>query len=152
MDLAVRHDSPVDELVFVQHVRNPHRRHWPSTALDQSPRFSRRSGLLEPTSVPPRALDMPMNCSSGISNVVNFFFCLLTWLTFLLDGRILFHCTCILMILTFTASSTCLFTWDLSCPGECFLCVVILTIWAASPPLGSRWLDTCSELVHWIQS
>ena len=76
--------------------------------------------------MPPRALDMPMNCSSGISNLVEFLFCLLTWLTFLLDGRILFHCTFILMILTFTASSTCLFTWDLSCPGECFLCVVIL--------------------------
>ena len=71
----------------------------------QSPHFSGRSALLQPTSVPPRALDTPMYCSSGISNVVNFFFCLLTWLTFLLDGRILFHCTFILMILTITASS-----------------------------------------------
>ena len=29
VDLAVRHNSPVDELVFVQHVRNTHRRHLP---------------------------------------------------------------------------------------------------------------------------
>ena len=34
-----------------------------SAALDGSPRFSERFGLLEPASVPPRALDMPMNCS-----------------------------------------------------------------------------------------
>ena len=29
MDLAVRHESLVDELVFVQHVRNAHRGHLP---------------------------------------------------------------------------------------------------------------------------
>ena len=43
MDLAVRHNSLVDELVFV----------------------------LEPTSVP-RALELPMNCSLVISNLGNF--------------------------------------------------------------------------------
>ena len=45
-------------------------------------------------------------------------FCLLTWSTFLLDVRILFHCTFILMILPFTAFSTRLSTWNFSCPGE----------------------------------
>ena len=43
-----------------------------STALDESPRFSERFGLLDPAPVPPRAL---VNCSSGISNLGNF--CLL---------------------------------------------------------------------------
>ena len=46
-----------------------------SAALDQSRRFSGRSGLLDPASVPPQALDMPLDCSSGISNLGNF--CLL---------------------------------------------------------------------------
>ena len=63
VDLAIRHDSPVDELVFVQHVRNPHRRHLPLLHLINLHVF--------------RALDVPMNCSSGISNLVNFFFLLL---------------------------------------------------------------------------
>ena len=69
MDLAVLHNSLVNELVFVQHVRIPHRRHLPLLNLS---RFSGRFGLLEPASVPPRAIDMPMHCSSRISNLVNF--------------------------------------------------------------------------------
>ena len=70
-------------------------------------------------------------------------------MTFLLDGRILFHRTFILMILTFTASSTCLFTWDLSCPGDCFLYVVILKILGGFTSTGftdgwTRVFATCS--------
>ena len=47
-----------------------------------------------------------------------FLFCLLTLSTFLLDVRILFHCTFILMILTSTASTARLFTWVFYCPSE----------------------------------
>ena len=65
MDLAVRQNSLVHEHVLVQHVR------LASTALDESPRFSGRFGLLDPVSVPPRAIELPMNCSLGISNLVN---------------------------------------------------------------------------------
>ena len=74
------------------------------------PGFCGQFGLGEPASASVVALHMSMNCSSGISNLEKFFFCLLTWSTFLLDVWILFHCTFILMILTFTASSTRLFT------------------------------------------
>ena len=66
------------------------------------------------------------------------------WSTFLLDVRILFHCTFILMILTFTAISTRLFTWDFSCPGE------MLSLRRHLEDFGllylhwvHGWLDTC---------
>ena len=36
-------------------------------------------------SVPPRAIDMPMNCPSG-SRIWGIAVCLITWLTFLLGG------------------------------------------------------------------
>ena len=75
VDLAVHHNSLVNELVFVQHVRNPHRRHLPLLHLMMISTLFWTFGLLEPASVPPRALDMPMNCSSEISNLGNF--CLL---------------------------------------------------------------------------
>ena len=71
MDLAVCHDSLVDERVFVQHVRNPHRRHLPLLHLINL-HVLVDVWLLETASVPPRALDMPMNCSSKISNLWNF--------------------------------------------------------------------------------
>ena len=53
------------------------------------------------------------------------------------------------MILTFTAPSTCLFTWDLSCPGECFLCVVNMKILGGFTSTGftvgwTRAFATCS--------
>ena len=71
-------------------------------------------------------------------------FCLLTWSTLLLDVQILFHCTFILMILTFTASSTRLFTCDFSCPGE------MLSLRRHLEDFGllylhwvHGWLDTC---------
>ena len=71
-------------------------------------------------------------------------FCLLTWSTFLLDVRILFHYTFILMILTLTASSTRLFTRDFSCPGE------MLSLRRHLEDFGllylhwvHGWLDTC---------
>ena len=116
------------------------------------PGFCGQFGLLEPASASVVALDMPMNCSSRISNLENFFFCLLTWSTFLLDVRVLFHCTFILMILTFTASSTRLFTCDFSYPGEMLsLRRHLVVFWAALPPLGSRVAGhVCSQLVHWF--
>ena len=127
-----------------------------SAALGGSPRFSERFGLLEPASVPPRALDMPMNCSSAMSNLGNFCLLARVWLTFLL-GRIFFHCTFILVILTFAVSSTCLFTSELSCPGECFLCVVILKILGCVTSTGftvgwTRVFATCSLVRCWILS
>ena len=73
MDLAVRHDSLVDELILVQHVRNPHRRHLPPLHLIDLYVFLNGLDCWNCASVPPRALDMPMNCSSGISNLGNFF-------------------------------------------------------------------------------
>ena len=67
MDLAVRHNSLVNEHVFVQHVRNPHCGHLP--LLHNLHAFH---DVLEPATVSSRAIELPMNCSSGISNLANF--------------------------------------------------------------------------------
>ena len=75
MDLAVRHNSLVSELVFLQHVRNLHRRHLPLLHLMNLHAFQDAFVPLDPASVPPRAIELPMKCSSGISNLGNF--CLL---------------------------------------------------------------------------
>ena len=72
MDLAVRHNSVVNEHVFCAARAEPAPWALASTALDESPHFSGRFGLLDPASVPPRAIELPMNCSLGISNLVNF--------------------------------------------------------------------------------
>ena len=73
MDLAVCHDSLVDERVFVQHVRNPHRRHLPLLHLINLHVFLDGLDCWNLPLFHHRALDMPMNCSSGISNLWNFF-------------------------------------------------------------------------------
>ena len=67
---AVRHNSLVNELVFSATRAEPAPSSFASAALDESPCFSERFGLLEPASLLPRALDIPMN-SSKFSNLGN---------------------------------------------------------------------------------
>ena len=130
-----------------------------STALDESPRLSRKFGLLEPASVPPRAIDdMPVKCSSRILKSGEFLFvCLITCLASLLDGRILSLCTFILMVLNSTVSSTCLVTWQKGRALGCFLCIVILKILGCftSTELTVGWtpvFTTFSTIHCWIMS
>ena len=102
--------------------------------------------------MPSRAIELPMNCSSGISNLGNVFllahvvdFCS-GWsdslsLHFHLDDLDL-HCIFDLLIhLPFLSG------WMLSLRRH------LEKFWAVSPPLGSRLAgNLCSQLVHWILS
>ena len=137
MDLAVRQNSLVNEDVFVQHVRNPHRGHLPPLHLMNLHAFQDAMDCWNLHLCHHGRLMCPRTVPQG-SRIWGISVRLITWLTFFLgdlDFRCVFDLLGHLAPLVRTLG--------------CFPCIVILKILAASPPPGPLWAGhVCLPLVQ----